>query len=373
MKDPRIKKFANVLVNHSTRVKPGEKVLVEVFDVPEDVPLAIVEEVFAAGGIPVMEIKNMRLQRKLFMNGQEDFFKTLCDFELYRMKKMDCYIAVRGISNDKELSDVPGDQMGMYEKLWMKPVHLEERVPNTRWVVSRFPSLAYAQKAKMSLEAFEDFFFSVCNDMDWEAFSIAADPLTELMKKTDKVHIKGPGTDLKFSIKGIGAIKCVGEFNIPDGEVFSAPVRDSVNGVLSYNTPSSFRGFTFENIKLTFKDGKIIEATANDTERINHIFNTDKGARYVGEFALGIHPLIDRPMDETLFDEKIGGSFHFTPGNAYGETDNGNKSAIHWDLVAIQTAEHGGGEIYFDDTLIRKDGIFTLDELQGLNKENLLK
>lgn len=372
MKDPRLKKFAQVLVNHSTKVKSGDKALIEIFDVPVDVPIAIVEEVFAAGGIPIIEMKSNFIQRKLFMNGREDFFKLAADCELYRMKKMDCYIAVRGIANDKEFSDVPGSQMNLYDKLWMKPVHLEERVPNTRWVVSRFPSPSYAQKAKMSLEAFEDFFFKVCNEMDWERFSRAMDPLTELMKRTDKVRITGPGTDLSFSIKNIGAVKCDGQFNIPDGEVFSAPVKTSVNGTITYNTPSSYRGFTFENIKLIFENGKIIEATANDTERINEIFDIDEGARHIGEFAIGAHPLIDRPMDETLFDEKIGGSIHFTPGNAYRETDNGNCSAIHWDLVLIQTEEHGGGELYFDDRLIRKNGIYVVEELKGLNKENLL-
>lgn len=371
MQDPRLQKFASVLVNHSARVKQGDKVLIEVYDVPMEVPIAVIEEVFSAGGIPLLEIKSNHIQRKLFIEGKEDFFKLASDCELYRMKKMDCYIAVRGIRNDKEFIDIPSDQMSLFERLWMKPVHLEERVPNTRWVVSRFPSPSYAQKAKMSLEAFEDYFFTVCTEMDWERFSAAMEPLTALMKRTDRVRITSPGTDLAFSIKGIGAVKCDGEFNIPDGEVFSAPVRDSVNGILSYNTPSSFRGFTFENIKFTFENGKIIEAAANDSQRLNHILDTDEGSRYIGEFAIGTHPLIDKPMDETLFDEKIGGSIHFTPGNAYGETNNGNKSAIHWDLVLIQTAEHGGGELYFDDVLIRKDGIYVLDDLKGLNKENL--
>ena len=372
MKDPRINQYAKVLVNHSTKVKKDDKVLIETYDLPSDVSMAIIEEVFNAGGIPLLEIKQQQIQRLLFINGKEDFFKLAADTELYRMKQMDCYIGVRGISNDKELIDVPGDKMSMYEKIWLKPVHFEERVPNTRWVVSRFPTPAYAQKAKMSLQAFEEFFFKVCNDIDWIKMSKAMDGLTDLMNKTDRVRITGPGTDLKFSIKNLPAIKCAGQFNIPDGEVFTAPVKNSVNGTIHYNAPSSYRGFTFENIKLTFKDGKIVEAASNDNKRIDEIFDTDEGARYVGEFAIGTHPLIDKPMDDILFDEKIGGSIHFTPGNAYGECDNGNKSSIHWDLVLIQTAEYGGGELYFDDVLIRKDGIYVVDELKGLNKENII-
>jgi aminopeptidase len=192
------------------------------------------------------------------------------------------------------------------------------------------------------------------------------------MEKADRVRITGKDTDLSFSIKGMPAIKCDGKLNIPDGEVFSAPLRSSVNGVITYNTPAVYMGVTFENIRLEFKDGKIIKATANNTERINRIFDTDEGARYVGEFSIGLNPYIEKPMKDTLFDEKIKGSIHFTPGSSYDECNNGNKSAIHWDLVFIQRPEYGGGEIWFDDTLIRKDGIFVVDKLKCLNPENLI-
>ncbi len=368
MKDPRIDKFAQVLVNHSTKVKEGEKVLIETFDIPAEVTIAIIDEVFNAGGIPLLEMKSNHIQRKLYTRGNDEFFKLAADCELYRMKQMDCYIAVRGIWNDKEFIDIPGEQMSKYEKLWLQPVHFKERVPNTRWVVCRFPSPSYAQKANMSYEGFEEFFFKACTEVDYHKMALEMEKLKSLMEATDKVRIKGPGdTDLTFSIKGLPAIPCAGEHNIPDGEVFTAPVRDSVNGVIHYNTPSSYRGFSFENIRLVFENGKIVQATANETERINEIFDTDEGARYVGEFALGCNPAINQAMDEILFDEKIGGSIHFTPGNAYHDCDNGNKSSIHWDLVLIQTPEHGGGEIYFDDKLIRKDGKFVPSELKGMD------
>ena len=201
--------------------------------------------------------------------------------------------------------------------------------------------------------------------------SKAMDSLVELMNRTDRVHIKGPGTDLTFSIKDIPAIKCAGEMNIPDGEVYTAPVKESMNGVISYNTPSEEQGFTYENIRFEIKDGKIIKAAANDNERINQLLDTDEGARYFGEFAIGVNPYILNPMKDTLFDEKIAGSFHLTPGMAYEDAPNGNDSAVHWDLVMIQRPEYGGGEIYFDDVLIRKDGLFTLPELMCLNPENL--
>jgi Leucyl aminopeptidase (aminopeptidase T) len=195
--------------------------------------------------------------------------------------------------------------------------------------------------------------------------------LQQLMEMTDKVHLKGPGTDVTFSIKDIPSIKCDGKNNVPDGEVFTAPVRESINGVISYNTPSLYHGFTYENIKFEIKDGKIVKATANDTEKINEMLDTDDGSRYFGEFAIGVNPYVTEPMKDILFDEKIAGSFHFTPGMSYEEAPNGNSSAIHWDLVMIQRPEYGGGEIWFDDKLIRKDGIFILPELEGLNPENL--
>ena len=198
------------------------------------------------------------------------------------------------------------------------------------------------------------------------------DNLVELMNRTDKVRIVGKGTDISFSIKDIPAIKCAGEMNIPDGEVYTAPVKDSVNGTIAYNTPTEYQGVTYTDVTLKFENGKIVEATANDNERVNKVFDTDEGARYVGEFAIGVNPFITKAMKNILFDEKIRGSIHFTPGNAYEDADNGNRSAIHWDLVLIQTEEYGGGEIYFDDVLIRKDGIFVLDELKCLNPENLM-
>ena len=296
--------------------------------------------------------------------------KVWSDYDNYQMEKMQAYISVRGGTNVNELSDVPDDKMKRYSSLYTHPVHFETRVKKTKWVVLRYPSPSMAQLAGMSTEAFEDFYFNVCT-LDYGKMSQAMDALKDLMDKTDHVRITGAGTDLSFSIKGVGSVKCAGEMNIPDGEVYSAPVRDSINGTLSYNAPSPYNGFTFENVKLVFQNGKIVEATANDTERINQIFDTDEGARYVGEFAIGVNPFIKEPMKDILFDEKIDGSFHFTPGQCYDDAFNGNHSAIHWDLVCIQRPEYGGGEIWFDGVLIRKDGRFVLPELEPLNPENL--
>ncbi len=260
--------------------------------------------------------------------------------------------------------------MQLYMKYWVHPVHHQIRVPHTKWVVLRYPNHSMAQLAGLSTDAFESFYFDVCN-LDYGKMSRAMDALADLFEHTDQVRITGPGTDLTFSIKGMSAIKCDGHLNIPDGEVYTAPIRDSVNGKITYNTPAIYQGYPFENICFEFHQGKIIRATCNNTEKINKILDTDEGARYIGEFALGINPYIITPMKDTLFDEKIMGSFHLTPGSCYEDASNGNKSAIHWDLVCIQTKDFGGGNIYFDHVLIREDGRFVPVGLQSLNPENL--
>ncbi len=369
--DTRINELAKNLVNYSMKVTTGDKVYVHyIGESTKDLARAVIKEVYRAGGVPFVEYTDKRVQRELLLNCTKEQLQLMAENDGALMDKMDCYVGIRGPENVSELSDVPAEKMNMYEKYYSTPVHHEIRVKKTRWVVLRYPNEAMAQLSSMSLEAFEDYYFKVCN-LDYSHMNEAMKKLVAYMDKTDKVRITGPGTDLTFSIKDIPSIACAGELNIPDGEVYTAPVRDSINGRLTYNTPAVFQGFTFENISLEFENGKIVKATANDTDRINEIFDIDEGARYVGEFAIGVNPYIANPMKDTLFDEKIKGSFHFTPGNCYDDAYNGNSSAIHWDLVCIQTKEYGGGEIYFDDVLIRKDGRFVVEELMCLNPENL--
>lgn len=371
--DERIKTLAHNLVNYSCKVKENEKVYIHyIGEATEDLARQLVKEVYKANGLPFVHYTSNRVLREVLLNCSEEQLTLMAEVDGLEMSNMDCYIGVRGSNNITELSDVPADKMALYEKLYSTPVHHGIRVPKTRWVVLRYPNESMAQLSNTSTEAFEDFYFRVCN-LDYSKMAKAMKPLVDLMNKTDKVRLTGLGTDLTFSIKDIPAIPCAGELNIPDGEVFTAPVKNSVNGKITYNAPSVYQGFTYENICLTFKDGKIINATANDTDRISKVFDTDEGARYIGEFAIGVNPYIMKPMKDILFDEKIMGSIHFTPGNCYeDDAPNGNKSSIHWDLVMIQRSEYGGGEIYFDDVLIRKDGIFIIPELLCLNPENLI-
>ncbi|KIL35217.1 aminopeptidase [Cohnella kolymensis] len=370
MHDPRLQKLASNLAGYSVKVQPGENILIEMIGPERELLKCVIEEVAKRGGRPFVELSDRSVLRSLVKNGTAEQMETWAAYDLERMKQMQGYIGIRSGENVNEMADVPSDKMKLYDKIYSHPIHMEQRVKRTKWVVLRYPNSAMAQLANTSTEAFEDFYFNVCN-LDYSKMDRAMDPLQQLMNRTDKVRIVSPGTDLTFSIKGIGSKKCSGERNIPDGELYSCPVRDSVNGTLAYNTPSVYNGFTYENIKFTFENGKIVKATANDTDRINAVLDSDEGARHIGEFSLGFNPYILHPMKDTLFDEKISGSLHFTPGQAYEDTDNGNRSAIHWDLVLIQRPEYGGGEVYFDDVLIRKDGLFVLPELQGLNPEAL--
>ncbi|MDR1497502.1 MAG: aminopeptidase [Puniceicoccales bacterium] len=367
--DSRYKQLAELLTGFSTSLKKGENVLIDAIDVPDAIVVALVRAARARGAVPQVNIQRASITRVLLQEGTEEQFRLTAAVELPRMKKMHAYIALRGAGNIFENSDVPADRMKTAAHI-LRPV-VDYRVKNTKWVVLRWPSPSMAQQARMSTEAFEDFYFRVCT-FDYSRFTAGMAALKEVFEKTDEVRITGNGTDLRFSVKNIPAIPCGGEKNIPDGEVYTAPVRNSVEGVVQYNAPTLYQGTNFTDVKLVFKKGKIIEATANNTKRLNEILDSDPGARYIGEFALGFNPHILEPMQDILFDEKIAGSFHLTPGQCYDEAFNGNKSSIHWDLVCIQRPEYGGGEIYFDGKLVRKDGVFIPKPLQQLNRENLI-
>jgi aminopeptidase len=369
MKDVRMVRLAEILTSYSVNVQEGDNVYLDMTDIPDEMTSLLIECVTQLGGKPFLRLNSTKVFRTYYRNATEEQIQLWSDTDLELMKKMDAYIAFRGQPNASEYSDVDPDTMAMIQKI-RRPA-IDERVNNTKWCVLRWPTPSMAQMAGMSTEAFEDFYFDICT-FNYRKMGDAADSLVKRMEATDKVRVVSPnGTDLTFSIGNIPVIPCVGNYNVPDGEVFTAPVKDSVNGVIHYNAPTNYNDINFEDIRLVFENGKIVEATASDTEALNKILDTDDGSRFVGEFAIGFNPYITKPMGDILFDEKIAGSFHFTPGACYDDAPNGNKSNIHWDMVMIQTEEYGGGEIYFDDELIRKDGIFVVPDLLALNPENL--
>lgn len=371
MLDPRVTKLAEVLCGHSCRLTSQDTLLIHAFDIEPECVAELVRVAQSFGAKVAVRLESNIVKRQLMHGLTVDSARLIAEVERHEMEQMTAYIAIRGTHNFAELAEVPSDKTNIWATEYVQPVVFGIRVPKTKWAVLRWPTAGMSQQASMSTKAFEDFFFDVCT-LDYSKMAIAVAPLEALMNKTDMVRITGPGTELAFSIKGIGSIGCTGRRNIPDGECFTAPVRDSMNGVVQYNTTSLYQGTEFKDIRFEVKNGKIVDATAGpNTGKLNDILDTDEGGRYFGEWALGFNPYIREPMLDTLFDEKIAGSFHLTPGNAYDPPGgNGNKSSIHWDIVCIQRPEYGGGEIYFDDVLVRKDGLFVLSELAGLNPEN---
>jgi aminopeptidase len=371
MSDPRWDRLADILLNHSTKLKAGETVLVECFDLEDDtLPRLLARKAAFRGAHILIETKQARIVRELVRNATETQMKIWGAVELLRMQSVQAYIGLRGAKNISEMSDVPNDRLGIYNTHFLTPVHFEQRVKHTRWCVLRLPNESMAQQAGMSTEAFADFYFEVCN-LDYPKLSKALRPLVQRMEAAKNVRITGPDTELTFSIDGIPVVPCSGEMNIPDGEVFTCPVRDSVNGRVKFNTPTIYQGSAFDGVSLEFEHGRVVQfdCEGGDKTKLAAIFGADEGARFIGEWSIGCNPKILNPMRDILFDEKIAGSFHLTPGNAYDEADNGNRSKIHWDLVQIQREECGGGTIEFDGVPIRVNGRFVPAELQALDPD----
>lgn len=371
--DKRIVQLAENILKNSVQLKKGEKIYIEAFGAStKDFFNELIKETIKLGAVPFYFYNDASFEKSLIEGASEKQIEDYTAIHKRLMEEADCYVAVRGYDDAFALSDVSPKNMDRFGKIFQEQVHMRTRLPKTRWCVLRWPNTSMAAMSRMSLKQFEDFYFDACL-LDYRKMGKAMLPLKELMDKTENVHIKGNDTDLTFSLKGIKAIVCDGKMNIPDGEVYSAPVKDSINGYVQFNTDTMYDGVFYSNIRLEFKNGRIVTGTSLvNNDKFQKMLDLDDGSRYMGEFALGVNPYITHPILDILFDEKTCGSFHMAIGNSYeDETNNGNKSSIHWDLVKIQTLEHGGGEIWFDNKLIRKDGLFVLPELKGLNPQNL--
>lgn len=367
--EEKIKQLAHIIVHYSLQVQKGEKVLISYqTEEPRELVKELILKITETGGIPFVNMTDPVISSLLTERTTEERIDLIQKYQQFEVDHFDAFISIRYRVNDYENKNINKEIVQKIGEALLKTQDI--KINHKKWVLLNYPSLLDAYKAEMKIEEFKKFAFDVMT-VDYRKMSQDITPLKNLMERTDKVRIVGPGTNIIFSIKGLPAIPCTGDKNIPDGEVYTAPIRDSVNGTITYNTPSPYHGMIFHNVKLTFENGKIIEATSDEgSEKLNEIFDSDEGARYVGEFSLGFNPSILHPMGDILYDEKILGSLHFTPGRAYKDCWNGNSSSIHWDMVLIQRKEYGGGEIYFDDVLIRKDGLFVLPELEQLNYQN---
>jgi aminopeptidase len=363
-------KLAEKLVNYSCKVKENEKVLVTYSNCPDSFIEALIEEITKAKAIPIIYRLDKNIKRRLLLNSNENIINSFKEIVKPIMENSDAVIMIGGSDNDFELSDIPSNIINLYNKLYVNPIHFNIRC-NKKWVLLRYPTPSFAQISRLSTEMFSEFFFKVCT-LDYKNLNEKMTPLKELMEKTDKVEIITPNTNLTFSIKNMPSIKCSGECNIPDGEIYSAPIKHSVNGHILFNIPVIEHGVEFNNIKLIFKDGKIIDFDCNNKEKFKEILDTDEGSRYLGEFAFGLNPYCKEPIKDILFDEKMTSSIHLAIGSSYDDCNNGNKSSIHLDLIQSHKKELGGGKIYFDCTLIYENGKFILPNLVALNSENLL-
>lgn len=364
--ESKLNKLSNLIVKYSLSLQKGERVLINAMSVKTSpLVMKLIDSIHAVGAIPFVRIYDNEITNKLVENTSPDRIKEIVIQKEDDNKNYDAFINVRYTENEYEGKNIDSSIKANISNATKKADKI--RINERKWVLLNYPSIVDAYKAKMPFEEFSNYALEAMT-YDYSQMKDKINPLKQLMEKTDKVRILSPNTDISFSIKNMPIIPCLGTCNIPDGEMYTAPIKDSVNGIISYNAPSAYSNNVFNNVRLTFKDGKIIDMTSdNDVDLLTEIFNTDEGSRYVGEFSLGFNPLITKPIGDTLFDEKINGSIHFTPGQCYTDANNGNDSGIHWDLVLIQTKEYGGGELYFDDVLIRKDGKFVLDELKDLN------
>lgn len=364
--DERIKKLSSTIVNYSVNVKENDRVLIQ-YESKECNQLVkcLIKDIYKNKGIPFVKLLDNELNSLILESADSKTIDEMVKMKTYEVENFDCFIRICYTENEYEDKNVSKE---IRKELGSKTQEIDDiRINQRRWVLLNYPSLIDAYKAHMTYDEFVNYSMDVMT-VDYESMSDRIKPLKELMEKTDKVRIVGPDTDITFSIKGMPAIPCCGTANIPDGELYTAPIKNSVNGIITYNTPSPYQGNIFNNIRLEFKDGQIVNcSTTEHIDKLKEIFDTDEGARYIGEFSLGFNPKITSPMGDILYDEKIMGSLHFTPGRCYEDCDNGNISSIHWDLVLIQTPEYGGGEIYFDDVLIRKDGKFVIENLKQLN------
>ncbi len=368
-----IKKLIDVLFDHSLKIKEGEWLLIEGTGTCA-LPLMeeLMHEAHKRGVRPFYRISDGRLNEVYIRSADEEMLKTDQQAQLTLMEKIDCWIGIRGIENIYALKNVDEKSLLLYNQMITEPVHLNVRTKK-RWVLLNYPSPSLAQSTKMTTREYEELWLK-SSALNYSRLRELAAPLEELFEKTDQVHIKSSRMDFKLSISGMPYELCVGEKNIPDGEIFTAPVLDTPSGEYFCQATNFHSGNEWSGIRFKFEKGKVVEIdceTGNVNKLRRLIFDTP-GAQYIGEFALGFNPYIRNPSADGLFTEKVAGSFHTALGNSYEDCGNGNKSPIHWDIVNILTPEFGGGEIYFDGVLIQKDGKFVLPELEVLNPDKLV-
>lgn len=363
-----IRRLARTVIRHSLQVTPGQRVLIDVVGQADELVEALLEEANQAGAEAYLQQVPISQLKQLIVNGSKEQMSRWAETCSASMRGMDAYIGIRSEENVYELQDLPNPQFEHYVKHYAQPKQMAmAQLP--RWVLLRNPTSALAQQARMSDTAFWDIYDRACN-LDYRAWASCVQPLAELLEQTEQVRIVGPGeTDLHFSIKGMPAVVCDGRYNLPDGEIFTAPLVESVEGSITFNVPTAYMGHTYDEVYMEFRRGRVVRVSGPQQEQLERLLRQDNGAACVGEFGIGLNPHLTRPMNNLLFDEKMQGSVHLALGQAYPMADNGNQSSLHLDFVLCQTEAFGGGELYFDGKLVRRNGRLIVPELAGMEEQ----
>jgi aminopeptidase len=367
MQDPRIKKLANLLTTYCVAVEKGERVAIRT-TLPA-MPLAreTYRAVLQAGGLPHIVLRDLGLAEIYLREADNDQLQYVDPFNQLAIEQFDCLIGISGSDNTRTLSSIDPAKQQIAAKANNEIAATMMRraaAGELRWVGTLFPTAAHAQEADMSLEAFEDFVYAACRldsadpVADWTAVHARHAVLCDYLAGKENVRVIGPNADLTLSIKGRTFINGDGRHNMPCGEIFTGPVEQSVNGWIRYTYPAIVQGREVEGIELTFDTGKVVKATAAKNEAFLHqVLDTDPGARYLGEFAIGTNNHIQQFTKSILFDEKIGGTIHLAVGRSYPESGGLNQSAVHWDMICDM---RDGGQIFIDDELFYDSGNFTI-------------
>lgn len=356
MNDPRWQHLADILVNYSTGVKKGERVLITMMET-ETFPLAkaVYAATVKAGGLPFVEFQSAYLERDLMRLGSDEQVDWVCEMQAKGMEWADAYIGLRGARNPNEFSDIEANKIAGHKRSMGKISSMRNDL--TRWVLIRVPNESFAQQASTSLEEMMSFFFNATL-RDWESESIRWQEICNHFQSYETVRITGRETDITFSTKGRIYEVADGHKNMPDGEIFTAPVDDSAEGSIYFEFPGVYMGLLVEGIRLEFRKGEVVNASAEKNEDLLHqLLAMDEGARRLGEFGVGLNYGIDRFAYDILYDEKIGGTIHLALGRAYAENKGVNKSALHWDIVKDLREI---GQIFLDGKLILENGIFLI-------------
>ncbi|MBI2667269.1 aminopeptidase [Candidatus Woesearchaeota archaeon] len=350
MVDPRVKKAAEILVNYSTQPKKGEYVVINGEINAAPLIMEVYKLVLKRGAFPITHISIPGMSYNYFKMASEFQLKKFPELSMEETKKASVFINIYGSNNTRELTSINPNKMSIRQKV-LEPLKYERL--KKRWVLYEFPTDALAQEADMSLEEFEDFVYNATN-IDWKKESKKMHKVYNVMSKGNEVRITHNDTDLKFNIKGRKFVIADGSYNMPDGEIFTAPVDNSANGYIQFSFPSIYLGREVDGMRLEFKNGEVVKASAKKNEHLlKSLIKMDQGSKRLGEFGIGLNYNIKKNIKQILFDEKIGGTIHLALGSAYKECNGINKSGLHWDMIKDL---RNGGKVYLDGKLVHKNG-----------------